>query len=498
MACTLASRLLGIIKARALTAAFGAGAVADVINVAYFFPNSLRKLFAEGAADAAFIPGFSTMDSKKDRSRLLSLIVSFQAGLFLLLVGITYLFRYDIFGFISDFKGESLRLGGNLLPAFMLFLAFLSIATVFWGLLKCDRKFLLASLSPLFCSIAIILCLTFLSDTLGAFSMALGTVIGSLLQMAYCIILTVRFGYSFHLSLAFRDPDFLKVLKAWLIIILSSAITILSQQYSQYLASSLAEGSATAYANGIIFFSVPYGIIFNGIVAVAFTELSDAHSHGQADRFSFHLSYAINGLVACLVPSALVLGFLSKEVIACILQTGRFTYADTQLTSGVLIQLMAGIVIVALKACMYRTMLAKREVNKTLSLTIIEALLDIFLSWLLVGKYHSVEVLPIAGNLSAFVMLMIYIGLLKNDMQGKRILASGLKVILANLPLLFVLLLYAHQDFTWFQSGSTGRNLLYLCLCMLLLGILVLFSYHIAGIPVIDFLKAGGRRHQEK
>lgn len=489
MACTLASRILGLVKARALTSAFGAGAVADVINVAYFFPNSLRKLFAEGAADAAIIPGFSRLDDKESRSKLLSLITSFQIALFALIISLTYLFKYQLFDLMSNFTGESLTLGSNLLPLFMVFLAILSIATVFWSLLKCDRKFLLASLAPLFCSVATIFFLVFLTPLYGPYTMAYGCIVGAILQLIYCVVLILRSHYFVAPNFNFSSPLFRKTLHAWIVIILSSVITIISQQYSQYLASGLATGSATAYANAIIFFSAPYGIIFNGIVAVAFTELSDAHAHQDAVRFKNQLSYALTGLISWLVPCAIVMGFLRTEIIATVLQTGKFTFQYTLLTATVLLQLMIGLVIVALKSCLYRTMLSRGEAQKTLPLTIGEAVVDILLSTILVKTYHNVASLPLAGNISAAIFLVFYTILLRKDIDVSSLLSFSGKIVRVNIPVTLLLLVYKRCNLLWYQSGSSLRNFCLLCGGGALLGLVVLVSYQVAGIPLLTFLK---------
>ena len=56
---TAASRLLGFVRDILIAAALGTGAVADAFFVAFRFPNLFRRLFAEGAFNAAFVPLFS-------------------------------------------------------------------------------------------------------------------------------------------------------------------------------------------------------------------------------------------------------------------------------------------------------------------------------------------------------------------------------------------------------------------------------------------------------
>ncbi|MBQ5546323.1 MAG: murein biosynthesis integral membrane protein MurJ [Acetobacter sp.] len=56
---TMLSRILGLIRDQLLAACLGAGFVQDAYQVAVRLPNMLRRLFGEGAFNAAFVPLFS-------------------------------------------------------------------------------------------------------------------------------------------------------------------------------------------------------------------------------------------------------------------------------------------------------------------------------------------------------------------------------------------------------------------------------------------------------
>ena len=55
---TMGSRLLGFVRDILMASALGTGMVADAFFVAFKFPNFFRRLFAEGAFNAAFVPLF--------------------------------------------------------------------------------------------------------------------------------------------------------------------------------------------------------------------------------------------------------------------------------------------------------------------------------------------------------------------------------------------------------------------------------------------------------
>ncbi|HDQ13352.1 MAG TPA: murein biosynthesis integral membrane protein MurJ, partial [Sediminispirochaeta sp.] len=83
MSTTFLSRLLGFARTAVITALFGAGGQADIINVTFAVPNNLRKLLAEGALSSAFIPVVSEAivgeEGKPRRSKtLVHHLIGFQ------------------------------------------------------------------------------------------------------------------------------------------------------------------------------------------------------------------------------------------------------------------------------------------------------------------------------------------------------------------------------------------------------------------------------------
>ena len=56
---TAISRILGFLRDILIAAVLGTGPVADAFFVAFRFPNLFRRLFAEGAFNAAFVPLFA-------------------------------------------------------------------------------------------------------------------------------------------------------------------------------------------------------------------------------------------------------------------------------------------------------------------------------------------------------------------------------------------------------------------------------------------------------
>ena len=78
---TMFSRVLGLIRDIVIARIFGVTDAADTFFLANKIPNFLRRLFAEGAFNQAFVPVLSEYRTKKSHGEVLVLINSVAASL---------------------------------------------------------------------------------------------------------------------------------------------------------------------------------------------------------------------------------------------------------------------------------------------------------------------------------------------------------------------------------------------------------------------------------
>jgi putative peptidoglycan lipid II flippase len=85
------SRVLGFVRDVLIAAVLGTSSVADAFFVAFRVPNMFRRLFAEGAFDAAFIPLFAKRLHADGPDAARGFAGQALAGLTLVLVAFTVL-----------------------------------------------------------------------------------------------------------------------------------------------------------------------------------------------------------------------------------------------------------------------------------------------------------------------------------------------------------------------------------------------------------------------
>jgi len=495
MLCTLTSRVLGIVRARIIGSIFGASGTADVINFTFNIPNNFRKIFAEGAINASIIPFFSRLiesDDTKATKRLFALLCTYQTLILLPLVLVSYLYGEPLLAFFSDFDAEQLVLGAKLLPFFMVYLLTISIGSVFNGLLHCHKSFFHSHAAPLLFSFSVIFGVQFLHPYFGAMSMAYSALVGGFLQGAYSYLVVRRYGYRMKVAFDTRGTVFRPLMKSWAQMVVSSIIVVIAQMVAFWFASSLSEGSVTAFSNSLIFWQAPYGIFFNAIVAVTFPLMSRAYGLARHDELQKVTREALINLLTFLLPSTILLFALSNESVSAVLQTGNYTLDDSNLTALILRYYLLSMTVTAWFSLLQRVGYSAERHKTMTKVTAFMSILDIALMWLFIRVGLGIIALPMASIVSyslCFLLLAYILRDLYPLHKDKALFKGVLRVVVANIPLLTFWVLYSLFDLRWYESGSTFANL---GLVALLAGVgvaVTLLSYSIANIPFLRLLR---------
>ena len=496
MVCTLTSRVLGIVRARIIGSVFGASGIADVINFTFNIPNNFRKIFAEGAINASIIPYFSRLIENKDTKttkRLFALLCTYQTLILLPLVLVSYLYGEQLLAFFSDFDAQQLVLGAKLLPFFMVYLLTISVGSVFNGLLHCHKSFFHSHAAPLLFSFSVILGVQFLHPYFGAMSMAYAVLVGGLLQGTYSYLVVRRYGYRMKVALNTKGTPFKPLMKSWVQMVYSSVIVVIAQMVAFWFASSLSEGSVTAFSNSLIFWQAPYGIFFNAIVAVSFPLMSRAFALGHQDHLQRYTREALINLLTFLLPSTILLFALSRESVSAVLQTGNYSLSDANQTAYILRYYLLGMIGSAWFGLLQRVGYSSERHKAMTKVTAFMSCLDITLMWLFIRLDLGIVSLPLASLVSytvCFVLLTYIVRDLYPLWRDKKLFKGTLRVLLANLPLLAITALYSLLDLRWYETGSTLENLGLVALLTTFGVGVTLLSYSIAKIPFLRLLRS--------
>ena len=194
---TLVSRLLGYIRDLLIAIFLGSGPIADAFFVAFRIPNTFRRLFSEGAFNAAFIPSYSSelVNGKQRAKKFASEIFNL---LFISLLFIVFVIEIFMPGFVFIIAPgfnenlDKLDLTIALTRITFPFLLFVSLASFFSAILNSHNHFAAAAAAPIILNILLIIILLFgnyLNDQL-VFYLSYAVTLAGLLQLFFLIYYT--------------------------------------------------------------------------------------------------------------------------------------------------------------------------------------------------------------------------------------------------------------------------------------------------------------------
>ncbi len=344
----LISRLLGLVREQVFAGFFGAGYAYDAFVVAFRIPNLLRDLFAEGALSAAFITVFTDYRNKQGSAPTWKLANNVIATLLVLVGGITVLgmlFSKEIVSLMSpDF---SLVPGKHELTALMTsimfpFLLLVSLSAIAMGMLNSLNKFFIPSMASSFFNLGSILsgllfsyCFSLLNRE-PIVGMAIGTLVGGLLQIAIQLPELRHQGFAFSWHLDLRDEGLRRIMKLMLPAIIGLSATQINLFVNTFFASSCVEGSVSwlNYAFRLIFF--PIGMVGVSLSMATLPVVSTQASNGNMEELkgAFVSSSVLSMLLT--IPASAGLIFLAQPIVSIIFEHGRFSAHDTLMTAQAL------------------------------------------------------------------------------------------------------------------------------------------------------------------
>ena len=190
---TTLSRVLGFVRDIIIAQFMGAGPAADAFFVAFRIPNLLRRLFAEGALSAAFIPTYVETLQKNGpvkAQRLARISLTFAAIVLAVvtIAGIVlspWIVRLIAPGFFQDPAKFSLTVSLNRIMFPYIF--FISLVALVSGVLNSMGHFAAPAAAPILLNLSMITSVA-LSCTLfnvpPYYALAWGVVAGGILQLA--------------------------------------------------------------------------------------------------------------------------------------------------------------------------------------------------------------------------------------------------------------------------------------------------------------------------
>jgi putative peptidoglycan lipid II flippase len=437
---TLASRLTGYARDRVIAAFFGASAASDVFYTAFRIPNLLRQLVAEGALPGVFIPSYteklkkgSVEDARLFASRILSaLTVVVTAMTVLGIVFAPSIVKLLAKGFAST-PGK-LPLTTFLTRLMFPYLVFISIAALLQAILNAHGRFAVSAMSPILLNLSIILAAVLLSPRFSepTVALAVGVLVGGVLQMAIQIRPALRLAAIGKWSAKFSDPAVQAVFVLLLPRLFGFGIYAINNALSTRFASVFGDGAVSYLTFGNRVIELVRGGFVISVSTAILPLLAQQALEKDSRSFKDTLRFGLRLVAFVTIPWAVGLVILRETVIAALFQGGRFGLEATAATAEALSFYALGLLFISSNSLLVFAHYARKDTRTPVLCAAVD--LTVFVSASLALRPWGVASVAFATSCGAaanFVLLLSMLRRREGRLGGRELLASLGRVIVS-------------------------------------------------------------------
>ncbi len=395
---TLSSRILGFFREALIASLLGAGPVADAFYAAFRFPNLFRRLFAEGAFNAAFVPLFAKElegGGEAAAKRFAEQVLSVLLLILLTVSALAMIFMPFLVGTIiaSRFDPESEKFATTVLLTRIMFpyLTAMSLVAMLGGILNSLRKYFLAAAAPVLLNIMMIGGLLTARatgfDAIGTGAvLAWSVVVSGVLQLGLLAWGVARQDFRLGFAMPALTPAVKRVLKLALPAAITGGIVQINLLVGQNIASGQ-EGAIAVinYADRVN--QLPLGVVGVAIAVVLLPELARALKSGNPGEAASLQNRSLEFGLGLALPAAVGLMMLTAPIVAIVFERGNFTRQTTEVTAAVLAIFAAGLPAAILVQIFRPGFFAREDLRTPMWAALCDAITNIVISLTLFPIY---------------------------------------------------------------------------------------------------------------
>lgn len=407
---TLFSRVLGFVRDIMLINYLGAGLISDAFMTAYRLPNTLRRIFAEGALSSSLTPTLVQAHRTHDRSAinslmLLSLII-FEGAL-VIICALTIWKAQEIIYFLAPgFSPEKISYTVPFFRILMPLILFISSSAVFASALQSINHFFIPAVAPVLFNIIFIasigLCLY--NNWNPEFFCYLVLAAG-MTQLALHIIFYIRYKFSFSKINSSTWNQFRSIGIKFLFCFISTGLSEIYILIDTMFCSYLKDGSITLMHAATRFMSLPMGMFATALATIMLPYVSRMSSYAPR-RLSFYMLEITKLVFWVTIPVTILMAFFSEKIFHTLYP--KFSL-EQALESGMILTAFAiGIFALSLRKMLLNIYYARHVTWIPALLSVIATLSNIGLNFILI-HYWQAAGLAAASTIAAFLEMILLI-----------------------------------------------------------------------------------------
>lgn len=403
---TLVSRVMGLARDVAVSAYMGASQTiaADAYNTALSFPNLFRRIFAEGAFTAAFVPAYARTletEGKEAADKLATDAMATLAAITVLLTIVAQVFMDPLMHVINPGyvdSPEKFTLAVRLTQISMPYLPCMAIVALLSGVLNARGRFAISAVAPtllnLFMLVAILPTTT---PEAAAKAASWGVVAAGAGQVALLVWACRRVGARIRLSVPRLTPEIRKLIGLAIPGAIAASATQINVFVSQSLSSGV-DGARSWLSNADRFYQLPLGLVGVAIGVALLPALSRAVHAGDREGAQSAMDDAVTFSMALTLPAAAALMAMPFFLVDGLFTRGAFTVEDARQTAMALLHYGWGVPAFVLVRILAPAFFARQDTKGPMKFALVSVAINLVLGVVL---FHAIGVAGLAIATSA-------------------------------------------------------------------------------------------------
>lgn len=426
---TLLSSLLGLYRERLLNRAyydtFKVGL--DAYTVAFTVPDFMYVILVSGALSVTFIPVFNqrlATGNKKSAWQLTTSLINFMALITFIASVLIIIFAEPLVRVIAPGFDES---GRSLATSMMRVLAvnplLFAVSTVIASVQQAIGRFTFYALAPVIYNIGIIIGILFFTDGItilgwrvfdgGIMGVALGVVLGAVMQLVVSSIGLFGLGFDYRFKIFRRNKGFRQVLALLPARALDQGADYVTMMAEINLASRFSMGSIRSYQQASMLHLMPISLIGVAISTAAFPRMTMRLAQGRPDLFKRELQKVMRVIIWLALPIGVITLFARGYVVNFAFQGGE------RIVANLLGVLAIAIVFRTIYHIAARSFYAQQDTRTPLYVSIFAITLNVVLAvWFTMGLDFDVYGLALAASIVSIVEAMILFAIMSRRIPG--------------------------------------------------------------------------------
>ena len=411
------SRILGFVRDILFAAILGHERLADVFFVAFRLPNLFRRLFAEGAFNAAFVPMFSGC-LEDSRQEAVSFAEQALAALVFVLLVLTVAamaampwFMYALApGFAGD--PEKFDLTVHLSRVTFPYLLFLSLAALLGGILNSLYKFAAAAAAPILLNVFFIAAVVLIVPITGAPEEVLAWTVtaAGLGQFLFVVLACRRAGISLRMRRPRLTPSVRRLIRLMGPGLFSAGAMQINIMVGTIIASFQAGAvSYLYYADRV--YQLPLGLIGIGLGVVLLPHLTRSLRGGAEAEAMDTLNRGLELSMLLTLPAAVALMVIPWPIVVVLFERGAFDRSGSEATALALMAFAGGLPAYVLVKVLQPAFFAREDTMTPFRMAVATVAANIVLSLALFWPLGHVGI-ALATALSAWLNVVLLGGAL--------------------------------------------------------------------------------------